>query len=213
MRGLLLNHYYSTDKSIRNGLLLTVFISLVLHLAQQSMALRAAAFVPFLLMVQPAFEVLKHDAMSGWNKFVFTLPLRRSQLVQSHYIWLLLLLATGTLIAYGLFFGTAFFVDSPSADIFYNFSLRAIGIVICMGALSYPLTFWWGTEKSDQITLMSVGFGLGMFFLVSMGLLLFLGADAPSYDRIFSISLVAVSLLVYLISYVISVRIYNTKEG
>lgn len=212
MKGLLLNHIYSTEKSIRNGMLFTVFISIILYLSQQSVALRVAAFLPFIFMVQPAFEVVKHDAMSGWNKFVFTLPLRRSTLVQSHYILLLLLVGVGALLAVGLFYGATFFVDSFSADVFYNFALRAIGIVLCMAALSYPLTFLWGTEKSDQITLMSVGFGFGIFFLVSLFLLFTIGADAEGYDRIFSLSLAAVSLLIYAVSYGISLWIYNKKE-
>ncbi|MFS0724132.1 hypothetical protein [Paenibacillus sp. 1P07SE] len=72
--------------------------------------------------------------------------------------------------------------------------------------------FCLGTEKSDQITLLSVGFGFGMFFLVSTLLMFTIGSNAAGYDRIFSVVFVAVSLLAYLISYAVSVLIYNKKE-
>ncbi|WP_413238476.1 ABC-2 transporter permease [Paenibacillus sp. 1P07SE] len=88
--------------------------------------------------------------MSGWNKFVFTLPLTRNKLVQSHYVLLLLLVAAGVLLAMGLFYGAAWLIGPSATDVFYNFTLRGIEIVLCMATLSCPLTFAWGRRNPTR---------------------------------------------------------------
>ncbi|WP_245755932.1 ABC-2 transporter permease [Halobacillus alkaliphilus] len=36
-------------------------------------------------MSSSALEVLKREAKSGWNKYVLALPVKRENVVQSHY--------------------------------------------------------------------------------------------------------------------------------
>lgn len=211
MRGLLLNNFYSMEKGIRQSFIITIAAVALLLLAQNPLGLRAATFLPFLLIPINALEVLKHDRLSGWDKFEVTLPVSREKIIRSKYLtFLILLVASAALLV--VLFTVSDFAIAPSLDAtFVNFTLRGIGIVLCIAAATFFLTYMLGAEKSDTITLMSGGFGIAVFFLVSSLLPGLIGTGA-GYDRIFSISLVLIAGILFVISYILSVILYKRKE-
>ena len=84
-----------------------------------------------------------------------------------------------------------------------------MGLIICIAALIYPLTYKLGTEKSDSIMMGSVGFSLGMFFVITF-ILEMIGVEG--FDEKFSSIFFIVSNIFLLISYVVSIKIYKNKE-
>lgn len=211
MRGLILNNFYTIGRSVKSSSLLAIAIVIGLLITKNEMALRAAIFLPFLLIPVHAFEVLKHDTLSGWNRFEITLPVTRKTIVTSKYVTFLLLFITSLIIVSVPFLLVHFFVYPTMNPLFFNFLLRGMGLIISIAALTFPLTYVLGTEKSDTITMSGVGFSLGLFFAVSMLLLLFIGST-ENFDEIFSVTFFMIASLLLLISYAISIWIYMNKQ-
>src|SRR5690625_1635721 len=158
MKGLILNNLYSVERSIRFSTFLSIILIVGLLLIQQSFSVRIAAFLPFLLIPVNAFEVLKLDQLSGWNKFEITLPVKRHQIILSKYVIFLLLFLLGAILSILLFYIIKLFISFSFTLLFFNYLLRGMGMVLCLAVIVYPLTFILGTEKSDIIMLCSMGF-------------------------------------------------------
>src|SRR5699024_7577264 len=103
MKGLLLNQYYSVFTSLRNYLFLGVIIAAILIFSQNEFMQSFAQILITIFMVTPALEVLKHESKSGWNKFVLTLPIKRSNVVQSHFLFFIMTMISGILITIAMF--------------------------------------------------------------------------------------------------------------
>ena len=211
MKGLILNNLYTVEKSIKSSTILAIAVVIGLMITKTPMALKVAIFLPFLLVPVHAFEVLKHDAMSGWNKFELTLPLTRKTIITSKYVTFLLLFILSALIVSVPFLIAHVFIFPTMTPLFFNFFLRGMGLILCMATLTYPLTYILGTEKSDTVTISSVGFSLGMFFLLSVLLQMLIGT-IEGFDEIFSVTFLSVSILLLVISYFTSNEIYKRKE-
>lgn len=169
-----------------------------------------AIFLPFFLIPVHAFEGLKHEASSGWNKFERTLPITRRRIVASKYIAFLLLLFLSVCIVALPFVMAHIFLFPTMNGLFYNYLLRAIGLIVCVASLNYPLTYKLGIEKADTITLMSGGFSLSMFFLTSVLLLMVIG-EIPHFDEVFSTTFFILGIVCFTISYVMSNIFYKRR--
>lgn len=211
MSGLILNNIYSVRKSTKTSLLLASVAVIILVLTKETFALRAALFLPFLLIPVQAFEVLKQDAMSGWNRFEITLPVTRKQIVGSKYITFILFFIISLLLIITIFLATHIFLYPVIDLLVFNFILRGMGIILLLAASTYPLTYKLGTEKSDTITIGSMGFTFAIFFGLSILLEIILGS-VPNIDEVFSIIFIIIAIILFIISYVVSVFIYTKKE-
>lgn len=211
MKGLILNNLYSTEKSVKSSLFLTAVAVVLLLLTKNPMAMKAVAFLPFFLIPVHAFEILKYDAMSGWNKYEIILPVTRKRIVGSKYITFLLLFTFSVLIVSVIVYIFHLFQFPIVYSLLVSYSLRGMGLVLCVAALLYPLTYWLGTEKSDTIMISSASFSFGIFFSTSLMLQMFIGG-VEDFDRKFSFIFFILSFILFSISYVISINIYKNKE-
>lgn len=209
MKGLILNNLYSVEKSVKSSTLLTIVAVIILLLMNQSATLKLAAFLPFVLIPVHAFEVLKYDAMSGWNKYEIVLPVTRKRIVKSKYLTFILLVILSVFLVFSIAFSVHILMFPTIHAVFFNYLLRGMGLIICIAALIYPLTYKLGTEKSDSIMMGSVGFSLGMFFVITF-ILEMIGVEG--FDEKFSSIFFIVSNIFLLISYVVSIKIYKNKE-
>lgn len=211
MSGLILNNIYSVRKSVLTSILLASAVVIILVLTKETMALRVALFLPFLLIPVPAFEVLKLDALSGWNTFEITLPVTRRQIVGSKYITFIFFFMISLLLVVTVFLLTHMFMYPVIDTVFFNFSLRGMGIILSLAAFTYPLTYKLGTEKSDAIMIASIGSTFAIFFGLSIFLEV-LFKDIHNIDEIFSITFFSITVVMFILSYIVSVSIYSKKE-
>ncbi|MFK3936870.1 ABC-2 transporter permease [Alkalihalobacillus sp. NPDC078783] len=218
MKGLMLNQWYSVNKSFWGYLVLSVVIMGVLLIAQQDMLLTVATFIPIIFMVTPAFEVLKNETMSGWNKFVLALPLKRSQIVRSHFLFFMMLMFVGIIISVGVFVVAEFISEGIWTNAVTNSILNGIGLALILGLVAYPLTYHLGTEKSDMVLMLSVLVAIGSYFLGSFIFNWVFNnyTIAPlqnvDLDFLFSAAFALVSFVLFFLSYVITNQIYRKKE-
>ena len=212
MKGLLLNQYYAVEKSFWWYMPLSLIAALVFVYFENRVFQWAAVLFPLAFMASVAIEVLKHEAKSGWSKFVLTLPVKRDRVVQSHYLFFILISSVGLAIL-----GIQFIVSEYLLGItlgpghVYNI-MNGLGIVFTLGFITYPLTYILGTEKAETILMIGVGAGIGLYFLSSFLYNLLFSGVQGNVDLLFSLSFMLMTLILFIISYIVSIQVYKRKE-
>lgn len=207
MKGLLLNQYYAVEKSFWWHVLIGLVAATCLMLFSNPMLQRLAGFLPLLLLSTSAFEVLKHEAKSGWNKYVLTLPIKRDRVVQSHYLFFITLVFIGLIISTLAYYMAQLLFGIESSGYVYAV-LNIAGIAFTMGFVIYPLTYLMGTEKAEVVAMIGAGAGIGLFFLSAL-IYDFLPINE---DWLFSISFMLMTFILFIISYIVSIQVYKRKE-
>ncbi|MED0969629.1 ABC-2 transporter permease [Bacillus paramycoides] len=213
MRGLLLTNYYLVYRTFFMFMGIAILgAGLVFCFGDASMY-RFIAMFTILFAAIPALEVIKYESKSGYDKYVLTLPVTRSNIVQSHYLFYFLVVIIGTLLSYGIFYVYGLVSDTPIDDgILKSVSLGTF-IILNAGAISYPLLYVLGAEKSDAITIGSAGGGL----LATFGLQSLIGylmeqLSLSNSSLYVPILYTIFGLIIYILSFFVSVFVYKKKE-
>ncbi|WP_342552383.1 ABC-2 transporter permease [Paenibacillus sp. FSL R7-0652] len=212
MKGLLMTSYYLVYRSSLWYTGLAILLSvIILTYADDSMH-RLAAMLNILLMVMSALDVIKFEGKSGYDKYVLTLPVSRSHVVQSHYLFYFLVVIYGVLLSFAIFYVYSLVSGTEIYNMFHAIFFGTFAVLIT-GGINFPLYYIFGPEKSDSITLGSVG-GAILITIVSQGIVggLATSLNANDPDQFVPIIYLLFGLLVYIISLCVSMFIYQKKE-
>ncbi|WP_152396423.1 ABC-2 transporter permease [Paenibacillus guangzhouensis] len=214
MRGLILTNYYLVYRSLFAYIGIAILVSgLIFYFGEPSMY-HFVAMITILLIAAPAIEVIKYEGKSGYDKYVLTLPVTRRHVVQSHYLFYFFVVMIGMLLSFGLFYGYGQMSAAPVDGVFKTVMLGTF-IVLFAGAIAYPLLYVFGSEKSDAI---SIGGAVGGLFVAFglQGLINDLIAQPPLSNINPSISApvayAIIGVILYILSFFISLVIYQRKE-
>lgn len=213
MRGLLLTNYYLVYRTLFVYTGVEILASGIILYFGDMLMYRLIAMLTTLLMAMPALEVIKYESKSGYDKYVLTLPITRRHVVQSHYCFYFIVVSIGTLLAYGIFCIHGLVLGRPIDERVFNTVSSGTFIVLNAGAIAYPLLYVFGAEKSDAITIGGACGGL----LATFGLQSFIGYLIEKLPFLNSLLYIPVlytlfGVMIYIISYSISVFLYNKKE-
>jgi|SRR5690625_1252853 len=214
MKGLLLNQYYSVFTSLRNYLFLGVIIAAILIFSQNEFMQSFAQILITIFMVTPALEVLKHESKSGWNKFVLTLPIKRSNVVQSHFLFFIMTMISGILITIAMFALADLVLGETLTFQTILGIMNGGGIALLLGIVAYPLTYLWGAEKADTVLMLGVMVAVGLFLLVNWLYIEFIedAFQGLNHELVFTAGFCVTTLVLYIISYRITIQVYKRKE-
>lgn len=218
MKGLLINQFYSVSKSIYLYTIVGVIISSFLLFLSIPYTRMIGTLIVMLFLVTPALEFLKREAVSGWNEYVTTLPLKRKTIVKSHYQFYLLLLGLATLISGAIVIVSRLMPSNENMDVStIAMIINCISIVIVLGVFVFPATYLWGSSRADAIilvaSLISVMIYQGVALLYAVLLQNFSEQILPwaNQDLIFALFYFILSVIMLFISYSLSIKIYNSK--
>lgn len=213
MKGLLKNNFFAVYANVK---VFSIFMFLlgifVVAVISQSL------LIGYVLLGMVGFSVnaissIKKEFVSKWGKYKLTLPIKRADIVKSYFVSQLIWLFVGTLFA-GIGVSLSWlFHGCPFDNSIDSISLFAFGISISLfvGAFFFPLFYLGGEERSEVFLVISllcaVGIALGITsvlnFYLDPGLTtILLGAAV----------LIVCSLLAFILSYPLTVSIYNKKE-
>ncbi|EJR65280.1 hypothetical protein IIO_01464 [Bacillus cereus VD115] len=215
MRGLLLTNYYLVYRTFFMFMGIAILgAGFVFYFGDASMYRLIATFI-ILFAAIPALEVIKYESKSGYEKYALTLPVTRSNIVQSHYFFYFSVVIIGTLLSYGVFYVYDLVSDTPIDDgIFKSVSLGTF-IILNAGAIAYPLLYIFGAEKSDAITIGGACGGLVTYFGLQ-SVIGYLVEQFPisnlNLSVYVSILYTIFGVILYIFSFFISVFIYRKKE-
>ena len=209
MKGLLRNNFYGIIENVKIVIVVAMILGIVLLITGEATLLSA-----FSLMAPPIIAILmisclRKESASKWEKYKLTLPISRKDIIESQYISHTIWSIAGVAVV-AVFM--AFTVIIHGDQYFYYGFRDAITLVlgggilaILIGAISYPLYYLWGAEKTEVILVISVIGSIGIVFALTMLVNTF--SDGNVSDTLYYISLVivtAVTIIAYVSSYFIS---------
>lgn len=213
MKGLLKNNFFAVYANVK---VFSIFMFLlgIFVVAVISQPL----LIGYVLLGMVGFSVnaissIKKEFVSKWGKYKLTLPVKRADIIKSYFVSQLIWLLVGTLFA-GIGVSLSWlFHGCPFDSSIDSISILALGISISLfaGAFYFPL-FYLGSEERSEVFLVisllcAAGIVLGITSIINFYL-------DPGLSTILlgAAVLIVCSLLAFILSYPLTVSIYNKKE-
>ncbi|MDE6025025.1 MAG: ABC-2 transporter permease [Lachnospiraceae bacterium] len=213
MKGLLKNNFFAVCSNAKVfSLFMLILGFFVVAVISQPL------LIGYVLLSMIGFSInaitsIKKEYISKWGKYKLTLPIKRADIIKSHFISQLMWLLVGAIFA-GLSIGLSWVLHGcPFDNGIDTISIFALGISISLftGAFFFPLFYLGGEERSDVFLIISLLCGSGIALII-ISLLNFYLAPGVSTILLGAAILLICSLLVFALSFPLTVDIYNKKE-
>ncbi len=160
-----------------------------------------------------AVTSIKKEFVSKWGKYKLTLPIKRANIVKSYFVSQLIWLIVGTVFAGASISLSWLLHGCPFDNSIDTLSIFALGISVSLftGAFFFPLFYLVGEEKGEVSLIISLLCGIGISLGIIRTLNLYL---TPGFTTVLigSVILIICSLLMFALSYPLTVNIYKKKE-
>ncbi len=216
MKGLIRNNFYM----LGSGLTLTfvfsalgVIVSAVLGALSENSGQLISGIIGAQLggFGALAGTAMLKDAICKWNKFELTMPVSRGDVIKARYISYIIFILMGLLMAALSVFGlslTAESVDMERVGFGFTFGL-AFGL--SLPTFMSPLALIFGADKNDILLFISVFLSLGLFIGSSAALTPILN-ETSDPNFVFRLGYFVFSIILFGISFLVSLKIYKKKE-
>ena len=211
MNGLIRNNFYSMESNLKMSFLMAAVLVFSPLIINNSTIYPMIIAVQVFLFVVNTGTALHADEVAKWSKFELTLPIKRSAIIGAKYI------TFAILILFGLFLGFCTAVCISLSGQTWNFLSILWGYEYGLGlstisiSLMYPIILKTGTEKNELILLLSAFSAVGLMCLIAAALSPITGEMNLQHPLTGAIS-IFVALLMFPISFVVSVNIHKNKE-
>lgn len=219
MRGLLLNQYYAVSRSLLLYLVIGSLISAFLLFLSIPYTKMIGALIVILLFITPAFEVLKRESNSGWDKYIMVLPFQRSKIVEGHFVFYIILSIVGVFVSTGIVVVSSLLPGNNSMDLAtVAMIINCFSVVIFLGAIVYPFAYLLGANRTDGIILIST---MVVIFVYNIVALLYITILQPfitainsgiDHDILFSILYLIMNTIFLFVSFILTKKIHSMKE-
>lgn len=206
MKGLILKEILQLRNYKKTIMILLAFL-MIFSIVNKNFSFASALIVVVsVMMVMTGFA---YDDMAKWDGYVLSMPLKKNKIVLCKYILSILLAALGSLVSIIL----GYFMDIITNNNFSYEDLLGIGVsveaALILVSILIPLIYKFGVEKSRYI--------LMMIFLLPTIIALVFGSNSismPSEDEIIILLKASpiITVLIFIMSYLISSSIYESKE-
>lgn len=207
MKALLLKDFLAMKSQLKMIVSILLLFVVVSFFLQDSFYLILSIFIFGTIQVTTSFT---YDEMSNWDQYANTLPLEESEIVKSKYV-LSLLLSIGTLLLFSpiLLLINHLTKGLPLFDLLPIIALLATGSLMIMSLL-LPIYIKFGTQKGRLflfliVILPIIGFNASISFILD---------QLPPIETIQKLSYVSpiFGAILFILSYILSVKLYETKE-
>ena len=216
MRGLLRNNLYTTQSSLKTAILINLAVAICmvigeLRFGNVGMILNMALGAMGTMFVTLPAESLKKDAIAKWNRFEVTMPVTKKDIMTARYLSVAIYAIIGQL----CLLTTVGLVMMAGAEL--NMERIAYGMVLAVvvqvvtPALMYPAIIAFGEEKVDVIMMTTMLASIALL----VGASVVVGPLLPQKEMsnvIFRIGTIVVSILGLIVSYFVSLSMYQKKE-
>ena len=213
MKGLLKNNLFAVFSNVKVfSVFMLIFGIFVIAVISPSLLIGYVLFgtVGFSVI---AMTGIKKEFVSKWGKYKLTLPIKRTSIVKSYFISQILWLLVGMLFS-GAGIGLSWLLHGCPFDTGIDtLSVFAAGISISLftGAIFFPLFYLCGEEKGEVTLVISLLCGVGITLGIVSLLNLYL---TPGLSAVLlgAAVLIVCSLLMFILSYQVTICIYRKKE-
>ena len=215
MKGLIRNNFYSMEDSLKLTSAINIMMAIGVSVLGifNSFARSWIAIVILLQMGSYAVQVaLQKDVSSQWNKFEITMPVRRKDVVKAKYICFILNGVLGIAAALlTVIISQLLQIDINVEKVFLSITFGIV-IIFALPALTYPLLLIFGVDKTEMVLSISVIL-ISILFVSSSVIFNYIMPDLSVYSNlVFRCSIIVISIILFIISYMFSVILYKKKE-
>ena len=213
MKGLLKNNLYATlsNAKVFSGFMI-LFGLFVVPVVSQSLQI-GYVMTGIIGFSVNAIAITKNEFLSKWGKYELTLPVKRTDIVESLFLNQMIWLLVGTLFV-GIEIGLSWlFHGCPfdfAIDVLTMFAL-GISMSLFMGAVFFPAFFVGGEERSEVLLILSLLCAFGTDFAI-IGVVNILLEPGIATIICGALILLICSLLTFALSYLLTAKIFKKKE-
>lgn len=158
-------------------------------------------------------STFSYDDLNKWDSYVLTMPINRNDIVLSKYLTMLIFSFIGVLVSLIVSVTIGYFKNTLILNETLIINALILSISVCFGSLILPLIYKFGTERARLLMILC-------FLVPTLALLVFKSileniSSPISIEIILNTlvySLPFVAILLFVISYFISSKIYSKKE-
>ncbi|MCI6627373.1 MAG: ABC-2 transporter permease [Tenericutes bacterium] len=171
------------------------------------------SFVPPFIVVMLFMSTFSYDEFNKWDAYAVTLPNGRKNVVKSKYVASLILTIVTIILTIILNSLVGLINNNLEFDKFISTIMGCVFGVILIQSIMYPFIFKYGMEKG-RIGLFVISFAIvGIIGLLSSVLKINIPTNVVTFfDNYWFVIIPLISIVLLLISYKISEKIYLKKE-
>ena len=158
-------------------------------------------------------STFSYDDLNKWDSYVLTMPINRNDIVLSKYLTMLIFSFIGVLVSLIVSVTIGYFKNTLILNETLLINALILSISVCFGSLILPLIYKFGTERARLLMILC-------FLVPTLALLVFksileniispISIEIILNTLVYSLPFVAI--LLFVISYFISSKIYSKKE-
>lgn len=216
MLGLLYKDQATIWSSYRKNLLLVVLLYTVMAF---TMDMKFMLFALLFIGGLYTTSALVFDEQSHWDTYARTLPVSGRQIVGAKYLLALLWMAASFVLAYVLLTLCDLFKGQVAENLLYNLTgcLVTLGLVMAYYALGYVLSYKIGAVRARSGVILAIALIIAIALVGSNALENTSFFSFPLLDETTLLVLIAggslaVGLVLFILSWVVSTAIYTKKE-
>lgn len=210
MKGLIFKEIITTFKNNKLSVIVIPVFALFGIFNNQNMFLM---IVPALFAMLPLGQ-MTHDELCHWDRFVQCLPVNKKKIVSSKYAMVIVLSLIATFII-GAVMGIINYRNNGSVNEVIFMMICSMMIGLSVPCISIPINLKFGTAKGRLIYLIIVGIICGTMpalLLSDSGKLSAKMVKLFSNTAVLSVVSFAIFVAMILISWLISIKIYEAQE-
>jgi len=209
MKGLLLKDFYLMIKYCRALLLIIIVFAVISAFSDSTFML----YYPCIIVGMLPMTLQTYDEREKWSAYSMSMPYNRAQIVSSKYlIGLLVDIAFVILLTVSQVLG---FMSNPQIEIsgIISIVLNIIAVSLLSPAIVLPFIFKFGTEKGRIIYYVVIGvFAAGAGMLSAKDTLAPGDLTTALNDIKSAAAFVLTAIVIYIASWLLSIRFYKKKE-
>ena len=209
MIGLLLKDFYTLRQYGKTMLFMLFFFAVISAGLDNPATFFEGFFIIMSMMI--TITSFSYDALAKWDRYALSLPITKKDIVAGKYLLSIILCLLATIISFLI--STVILKFDPVEGFGMAEHLYATGAIICaalfFSGILLPLTFQFGVEKS-RIFLVAI-FAAPTAAVIALDKI---GIQMPTETSLLAFAKLLPFLIIifYLLSYLLSVRIYSSKE-
>ena len=216
MKGLIKNHYYKIVSNLKILLIfiLLVGISILIFGGRNEVPLFAFLCITVIGFPFISSIGLRKNSGGKWNQYILSLPVKRCEIIKSVFMTQLITIVIGSILSMGLFlssFSLHGFAFYRYVDVLLLFS-SAIGIILIMNAIFLPISYLDSNDRAEAISIISLLISIAIMIGLIAVINILLEKPSDAQLIIFGIGSLILSSILFLLSYLLTVRIYSKQD-
>lgn len=207
MRGLILKDLFILKQNYKTFFVLIIFFILAMFQNSSAASFTSVINAVFTMMIT---TTISYDNLAKWDKYALTMPITRKEMVLSKYICSIIFNLIGLVLGIVIVFAMGIIRNNLNITEIFISAISSAIVMIIFISLMFPLVYKFGVEKF-RIFLILI-FMIPVFFILALSNMTNVGKLIDKWLIYIIISVPVIAIIGFVLSYFISIKIYENKE-